>query len=118
MWPGLALAAGLFLAAGGTSAQFPQPGQPFPEQPVPGQPFPGQPVRVGAAAELPVVPKSAAAFLSVRVADLTDHPDLKPILEQLKKTPSVFEGVTEFLGVAPNESVSMPPSFVISHGSR
>jgi Protein of unknown function (DUF1559) len=95
VWPALALAAGLFLAAGGTSAQFPQP--------APAQPLPGQPVRVGAAGELPVVPKSAAAFLSVRVSDLADHPDFKPVLEQLKKTPDALEGVTELVGVAPHE---------------
>src|SRR5215831_17471762 len=104
VWPVLLFAAGLFLIVGGTSAQFPQPGQPkvvpFPGQPkiVPIQPGLGQPGQpVAGKGELPFVPKSAAAFLSVRVSDLVEHPDLKPVLEQLKKTPDALDGVVELV---------------------
>ncbi|HSQ56601.1 MAG TPA: DUF1559 domain-containing protein [Gemmata sp.] len=57
----------------------------------------------GAAAELPVVPKSSAAFLSLKVSDVADHPDLKAALEQLKKTPGALDGFAEIFGVAPHE---------------
>ncbi len=103
VWPALALAAGLFLVSVGTSAQPPN------LIPVGGQPkvvqVPGQPkiVTVPSVAELPVVPKSAAAFLSLKLSDVIDHPDLKPVLEQLKKNPEVFEGLTELFGVLPHE---------------
>jgi hypothetical protein len=115
VWPVLLFAAGLFLVVGDTSAQFrPRarivPGQPrvIPLQPVPGQPFPGQQVVpaqaiVPAPAELSVVPKSAAAFISVKVSDLVEHPDLKAALEQLKKTPDALDGITELIGVPPHE---------------
>ncbi|MBA4062403.1 MAG: hypothetical protein C0501_01605 [Isosphaera sp.] len=83
--PAAALAAGLFLAAGATPAQPPAK----PPAPPP--------------ADLAVVPKGAVAFVTVRVADLFDHPDLKPALEQLKKAPDVLDGVTEVFGVAPHE---------------
>jgi hypothetical protein len=105
--PALALAAGLSLTAGAFAQPnlIPVRGQPklTPVQP---KLFEGQPkvVPVGeVAAELPVVPKSSAAFLSLRVSDVIDHPDLKPVLEQLKKTPEAFEGVTELFGIAPHE---------------
>ena len=107
-----ALAAGLFLAAGDSAAQLrpqpkviPLPGQPIPGQPIPGQPGlvqpPGQHIIVGG--ELPHVPKSSAAFISVKVSALVDHPDFKPILEQLKTTPDALDGVLEMFGVAPHE---------------
>src|SRR5262245_37505601 len=107
-----ALAAGLALSAG-VLAQQPTnplpdkkplpvlgkiaiggPQQPSNLLPVQGQPKtliqpklavgqPAQPQVVGAAAELPVVPKSSAAFLSLKVSDVIDHPDLKTALEPL-----------------------------------
>jgi hypothetical protein len=113
------LAAGLLLAGSNSTAQpppkagelklLPLPGPPVAAgQPAPGQaviagqPAPGQPVIVGGA-ELPVVPKSAPMFVSVKVSALVDHPDLKPVLEQLQKTPEGTEGFVEMLGVAPHE---------------
>jgi hypothetical protein len=110
--PALALAAGLSLAAGALAQPpnvIPLTGQPkvIPIQPKPvqPQPVPGQPKGIGAveplATEIPVVPKSAAAFLSLKVSDVIDHPDLKPVLEQLKKSPEAFEGVTELFGMSP-----------------
>src|SRR5262245_5506937 len=87
-----ALAAGLSLAAGVFAQQppnlLPVKGQPEkllkvqPKLGVPGQP--AQP-QVGGATELPVVPKSSGAFLSLKVSDVMDHPDLKAALEPLKK---------------------------------
>ena len=97
-WPALLFTAGLFLMVGGSSAQLPQLGQPKVVQ-VPGQPAPVAQGR----GELPVVPKTAAAFISVKVSDLVEHPDLKPVLEQLKKTPDALDGVTEMIGVLPHE---------------
>ena len=104
-----ALSAGLCLAAGASPRQSPPRGEPkvipFPgEQKViriPAQPLPGQPVVVGG--ELPVVPKSSAAFFSVKVSDLVDHADLKPVLEQLRKTPDALDGIVELVGVQPRE---------------
>jgi uncharacterized protein DUF1559 len=105
-----ALAAGLLSMAGQAPAQnqtqpkvAPMPLLPLPGQPlVAGQPLPGQPVLVGGG-ELPVVPKSAPMFVSVKVSALVDHPDLRPVLEQLKKAPEGTEGFVEMLGVAPHE---------------
>lgn len=91
--PVLALAAGLLLTVGGSVAQ--QPPNLVPVRPK-GDPLPP-------AAELPLVPRSVAAFVSLKVADVIDHPDLKPVLEQLKKTPEALDGVTELFGVAPAE---------------
>jgi hypothetical protein len=96
----VALAAGLVLAAGDSRAQL-RPAGPQPVQPFPGQPLPGPGVIVGG--ELPVVPKSSAAFVSVKVSALVDHPDLKPLLEQLKKAPEGLDGFHEMLGVSPHE---------------
>ena len=53
--------------------------------------------------ELPHVPKSSAAFVSVKVSALVDHPDLKPILEKLKTTPEALDGMLEMFGVMPHE---------------
>jgi hypothetical protein len=53
--------------------------------------------------ELPVVPKSAPMFVSVKVSALVDHPELKPVLQQLQKSPEGTEGFVELLGVAPHE---------------
>jgi hypothetical protein len=86
--PAAALAAGLLLTAG-AAAQPPFPGPPA-KPPVP-------------APDLPVVPKGAAAFVTVRVSDLFDHPDLKPALEQLKKSPDVLDAVPGLFGVAAGE---------------
>ncbi|HVL12112.1 MAG TPA: DUF1559 domain-containing protein [Gemmata sp.] len=79
-----ALAAGLSMASG-SLAQPPKPA--------------GAPVPAG----IPVVPKSSAAFLSVKLSEVHDHPDLKPVMEQLKKTPDAFDGLTELFGLAPHE---------------
>jgi Protein of unknown function (DUF1559) len=102
MWSALALAAGLFLASGGTSAQPPR-FIPLPKQPRFVQQPPAQPKVWVPPAELPVIPKTAGAFLTLKVSEVMDHPDLKLVLEQLKKTPELFEGVTELFGVLPNE---------------
>lgn len=81
----LGLVAGLLCVAGGTAAQPPNlvPGQPkivqkpkFTEVPA------DAPAKGG---ELPIVPKSSAAFLTLKVSEVMDHADLKPVLEQLKK---------------------------------
>jgi hypothetical protein len=92
------LAGGLFLAAGNAPAQF--RAQPRVVT-LPAQAAPAQPAVIGG--ELPIVPKSSAAFVSVKVADLVNHPDLKPVLEQLKQTPDALEGVTELFGMPPHE---------------
>lgn len=89
----LGLAAGIVLAAGESQGQLPQPKV----QPVPGQPG------IVVVGELPVVPKSAPMFLSVKVSALVDHPDFKPVFEQLRKAPEGTEGFVEILGVAPHE---------------
>ena len=103
-----ALAAGLFLAAGSSVAQRgvqpnggPQPPKLVPIRPGLGQPPPGQHVIIGG--ELPLVPKSSAAFVSVKVSALVDHPDLKPVLEQLRKTPDALDGFVEAFGLMPHE---------------
>jgi hypothetical protein len=106
--PALALAAGLLFAAGVTSAQPPNLFQ-VPKQPpkvvvVPREPLANQPKVVPVqGGELPVIPKSAGAFISLKVSDVMDHADLKPVMEQLKKTPEAFEGVIELFGVMPHE---------------
>jgi hypothetical protein len=87
--PGLAAAAALLLVA------VPAPGQPL--QP----PAPGEVRRPAPDAGLALVPRDVAAFVSVRVSDLLDHPDLKPAWEQFKTGPA-FEAVLA-LGVAPQE---------------
>ena len=107
--PVVALAAGLCLAGAG-AAQPPKGvpvGQPSNLVPV-GQPPKG--VMVGGqttpgaiVTEVPLVPKSAAAFLSIKVADLVDHPDMKAVLEQLKKSPEALDGITELIGLTPQE---------------
>ena len=103
-----ALAAGLFLAAGSSVAQRgvqpnggPQPPKLVPIRPGLGQPPPGQHIIIGG--ELPLVPKSSAAFVSVKVSALVDHPDLKPVLEQLRKTPDALDGFVEAFGLMPHE---------------
>jgi len=93
----LALAAGVVLMGGEIPAQT----RPL-QRSAPVQVPPGQPVIVGGE-ELPVVPKSAPMFLSVKVSALVDHPDLRPVLEQLKKDPEGTAGFVEMLGVAPHE---------------
>jgi uncharacterized protein DUF1559 len=52
---------------------------------------------------LPVIPKSSAAFITVKVSAVVDHPDLKATLEQLQKTPEALDGFVEMLGVGPRE---------------
>jgi hypothetical protein len=90
--PALALAAGLFLTVGGTSAQPLQPGA---------QPPGVRPALVAEA--LAVVPKSAGAFVTLKVSDLIDHPDLKPVLAELAKQPDALAGITEVIGVPPQD---------------
>jgi hypothetical protein len=106
--PALALAAGLLFAAGVTSAQPPNlfrvPKQPPKVVVVPGEAPANQPKVVPVqAGEVPVIPKSAGAFVSLKVSAVMDHADLKPVLEQLKRTPEAFEGVIELFGVMPHE---------------
>src|SRR5262249_4852297 len=99
LFPLLVLAAGLLLSLGGTSAQdLPRLKliQPPPK-------VVQLPARNPGAAELPVIPKSAAAFISVKVSDGVDHPHLKSVSEELKKTPEATDGVLELLGVLPPE---------------
>ena len=88
--------AALILLVGNAAAQV-RPGQPKVIK------LQGQPMPVIVGGELPVVPKSSAAFLSVKVSALVDHPDFKPVLEQLKKTPEALDGATEIIGLAPHE---------------
>src|SRR5947209_4095101 len=89
--PALALAGALLLSTGSLAQP---PG-------VPGQPIPGG--RGGPARDvtIPVVPKSAGAFVTLKVSDLVAHPDLKPVLAQLAKQPDALAGITEALGVSP-----------------
>ncbi|WP_157506653.1 DUF1559 domain-containing protein [Gemmata obscuriglobus] len=54
-------------------------------------------------AALPVVPPTATAFVTLKVADLVMHPDLKPVLAQLAKQPDALAGVSELIGVSPLE---------------
>lgn len=95
----LALAGGLLLLGGDSAAQSPAQPKVITFQP---QPLSGQPVIVGGG-ELPVVPKSAPMFLSVKMSALVDHPDFKPVLDQLRKTPEGTAGFEEMLGVFPHE---------------
>ena len=88
--PAVALAAGLFLLAGdpdGSARQQRSAAGPA------GQP-PGSRVPSRRGGALPVVPKSAGAFVSLKVSALVDHPDLKPVLEQLKKKPEALDGIS------------------------
>jgi hypothetical protein len=85
--PALALTAGL-LASVGAFAQPPGVGQP-----VPG----GR----GPDAGIPILPKSAGAFVTLKVSALADHPDLKPVLAELAKQPDALAGITEITGVSP-----------------
>ncbi|WP_315854106.1 DUF1559 family PulG-like putative transporter [Gemmata palustris] len=87
--PALALMAGLSLYAPSTAQQLPQPGAPGEAPP--------------AASALPVVPKSAGAFITLKVSDLARNPDLKTVLAQLAKQPDALAGLTEVIGVAPTE---------------
>jgi hypothetical protein len=89
--PAATLAAGLLVSAV-TSAQPPA---------APGQPQPGGPaVREGT---VPVLPKSVGMFVTLKVSDLSDQPDLKPVLAQLAKQPDALAGITEVIGVSPLE---------------
>jgi hypothetical protein len=88
--PAVALAAGLLLSAI-TTAQPPG---------VPGQPPGG---RVPPLEVLPVVPKSAGAFVTLKVSALANHADLKPVLEELAKQPDALAGISELIGVSPLE---------------
>ncbi|AMV26860.1 hypothetical protein VT84_20840 [Gemmata sp. SH-PL17] len=88
--PGLALIAGLSLYAPSTAQQPPLPGS------GPGEASP-------AASALPVVPKSAGAFVTLKVSDLARNPDLKAVLAQLAKQPDALAGLTEVIGVSPME---------------
>ena len=108
LFASFALAAGLFLAAGNSVAQRgvqpnggPQPPKLVPIRPGLGQPPPGQHIIIGG--ELPLVPKSSAAFVSVKVSALVDYPDLKPVLEELRKTPDALDGFVEAFGLMPHE---------------
>jgi hypothetical protein len=51
--------------------------------------------------ELPIVPRSSAAFISLKISDLFGQPELKAALEQFKKTPDALAGVTEMTGITP-----------------
>jgi hypothetical protein len=90
--PALALTMGLLLSA---VAHAQPPGA------IPGQPIPGGRAGPGPDLTLPVVPKSAGAFVTLKVSDLVAHPDLKPVLTQLAKDPEALAGLTEAIGVAP-----------------
>ncbi|MDY3554580.1 DUF1559 domain-containing protein [Gemmata sp. JC717] len=52
---------------------------------------------------MPIVPPTAPAFVTLKVADLVKHPDLKPVLAQLAKQPDALVGASELLGVSPLE---------------
>ncbi|MBN9119254.1 MAG: DUF1559 domain-containing protein [Planctomycetes bacterium] len=80
--------AGAVLLVAGALAQPPGAGAPAGAVPV-------------AADPLPVVPKSAGAFVTLKVSDLVAHPDLKPVLAQLAKQPDALAGITEAVGVSP-----------------
>ena len=104
-----ALAAGLVQVAGPSAAQNPaQPGlKPLRPQPLiqPGatQPLPGQPGVIVGGGELPVVPKSSAAFISLKVSDLLDNAELKAVVEQLRTAPEGLNHLAELFGVMPRE---------------
>ena len=55
------------------------------------------------AEELPLLPKSSHAFVSIKVLELVDHPEFKPVIEQFGKTPEAIDGVYQALGVGPQE---------------
>ncbi len=84
--PALALATGLLLSAGSAA-----------------QPPVVRAAPPAAEAALPVVPKSAGAFVTLRVSDLLAHPDLKSFLAQLAKQPDALVGLTEVVGVPPQD---------------
>jgi hypothetical protein len=88
--PALALTAGLLVSAGA----FAQPPGAS-GQPVPGGRGPGPDT------SLPILPKSAGAFVTLKVSALADHPDLKPVLAELAKQPDALAGITEITGVSP-----------------
>jgi hypothetical protein len=52
---------------------------------------------------LPVVPKTAGAFVTLKVSTLLEHADLKSVLTQLAKQPDAMAGITEAIGVSPLE---------------
>lgn len=86
--PALALAAGLLAGANAGAQPVVRPvAQPAPAQ----------------APALPVVPASSGAFVTLKVRDLANHPDLKPVLAQLAKQPDALAGVSEVIGVSPLE---------------
>ncbi len=91
--PLLVLAVGLSAAVGVSQGQPPQPAQP----PV------LAPIDANAATALPVVPKSTAAFLSIKLSDVIDHPDFKPLFAELKKSPDAVEGLSQLFGVGLDE---------------
>src|SRR5262245_24907104 len=86
--PALALVGALVMSAGSGA----QPGPP-----------PGAPGGPAAAEALPVVPKSAGAFVTLKVSALAEHPNLKPVLAELAKHPDALAGLTEVVGVSPLE---------------
>src|SRR5437764_2656286 len=86
----VALATGLLLCASST-AQQPRPVVIQPDGPA------------GVVPALQVVPKTAGAFVTLKVSDLLAHADLKPVLAQLAKQPEAMAGITEAIGVSPLE---------------
>jgi hypothetical protein len=93
LWAAVALAVGLFAVTSETSAQPPS-GATGPQVGAPG----GEPARPAA---VPLVPKSAAAFITLKVSDLLAHPDAKATLADLAKQPDALDGITETIGVSP-----------------
>jgi hypothetical protein len=104
--PVLALASGLLLCTVGATAQptQPVPGGGQPNGPPSGQPpEPKGPPDPSWLAEVPFVPKNAAAFVTLKVSDVIDHPEFKAVLEELKKTPEAMGGFTEAVGLSSHD---------------
>ena len=49
------------------------------------------------------MPKSAGAFVTLKVSALAEHADLKPVLAELAKQPDALAGISELIGVSPLE---------------
>lgn len=66
-------------------------------------PKPVAEIRPQPADPLPVVPKTAGAFVTLKVSDVLAQPDLKAALAPFAKQPDALAGMTELLGVSPLE---------------
>ncbi len=63
-----------------------------------------EPAKAALPADLDLVPREAAGFLTVRVADLWDSPALKEPRQQLAaNNPQLMEQITKAVGVSPSE---------------